>query len=1469
MSTEIKNTLFRFVSMRAPELSNDTEQNLRFVLRPSTFISKFKGVENAPEKKEKLINAINVALNSNVPGNKFIPKTKENFKTIINEDVYDFSIWLAKNKISYSKTELALKAATALDALNVFNNSPLSISLDEIKIDLWDNIFYQVVLHKDFYAKEIAMQLLHALHVIENFEEDNHAKNALLMKARVVLPKEFFVDKISEGGNTTFSTLSNEPRIALLPNRIMQKRHVIAYSQDENQRLEKLKVELKKAQKQYQKEYAEELKYKQKEYQEEIKPDLDAYRLAVKTSLQNWCSVRNPQLEYNPQDPCSAPPVVPEPDIAPFEFVFRDEMDINYFRENQILSEESLELLETLTGENNLQARGPVVPGLNFEKKSSLEDTDNFDKTFASIDSLVASNKNLGIFDNEISGNKKASIGGVLIPMSDHSTIVNPFEYELAANTLINGEQKGMFSFEVPDSSWEMESFSYTFDKSSGTYSNMVSQSDRIGNHIVLSSLPLGQVKVNDQSPGTFHGEVRFAGGKKLDIAVESFDLSNILIGQLFNPLRTEIEENDGFVPAGFGMKQLGIADYKRVEQSVHCYVEGEVAHIENIMAREYKEKSTRRLRKSENTTTSSSESEREHLTDTISTERYDMQSEVARVIQQANDLSAGTQFSREGAVNFSGYANFATHNSKEESTRQSVAQAKEITEKALERIVSKVKEERIEKIVEEYEENNKHGFDNTQGDKHVVGVYRWVDKLYKNKVVNYGKRLMFEFMIPQPGKLHTLGMKEGLDNGSAELDVPQDPRTFQKDLALLAGSLNLNDYSKVNDITLKYWASRYNVEVSPMPKESLSIGKEFSFDSLTTGGSTSASWSGKESLVIPDGYRTVDANVTIASTAMGNTVWKHMSGATVGNLKFQTNGKKDEEVALIKEAGTLAHFEKNIPVSVFAITQHAGIFNVTVLCDLTLEAKQKWQQETFKAIIDAYEDALAVYKEKEEAEKQKAITIKGTNPGFYRQIENTILRKNCISYMIDRREGAKKTYGLEMSNRKNFMDYEINLNQNLDNYASFVKFMEQAFEWDLMSYNLYPFYWGGKNDWASLYQYDDSNDPLFRNFMQSGMARVVATVRPGFEEAVRYFLQTGKIWNGGEVPLIEDELFMSIVEELEEQEGKQEGKAWITRLPTALTILQADSIGLKVVKALPCNCDDIINEDTYENPEEALCSSEIKPEVGQTLAGAPSAKVQNNITRVVRVSYQESQEETVLRSVLNAINIGVPYPTKFTILEDEDYIITASPQYSSSVQGYVTPVFKYKLVNIGKNKEGEHYGFEGIQLTASNLELIYSNEAAVNDYLNSIDTQLFDLGWDITGTTISTFINNLDEPIELQKQKEGYVIFKVTDNGESKMHFFIGQGGSYGRDNGQALEEDFVLLSQNTVKTLEETFAFSGSRTFTLSKSAKSILLVTVNGQKLNKLEPNLQYTLNENNQLEIAEDLNTGDIINVIYFI
>jgi hypothetical protein len=237
----------------------------------------------------------------------------------------------------------------------------------------------------------------------------------------------------------------------------------------------------------------------------------------------------------------------------------------------------------------------------------------------------------------------------------------------------------------------------------------------------------------------------------------------------------------------------------------------------------------------------------------------------------------------------------------------------------------------------------------------------------------------------------------------------------------------------------------------------------------------------------------------------------------------------------------------------------------------VTQEYYEKWQQETFKAIIKGYENALQNYNNAISAERANGKIIKDSNPGFYRQIENVVLRKNCISYLLDQTKTAEKTYGKEMSNKiETLENYEIDAkNPSLGAYTSFVKFMEQAFEWDIMSYNFYPYYWGSRDDWSELYSHENT-DPLFRNFLQSGMARVIVTVRPGFEEAVNFYMQTGVIWNGGEVPVIDDKLFLSIVDELRQPEGKPEGAPWSTRVPIPMTILQAGSIGLKVEQALP-----------------------------------------------------------------------------------------------------------------------------------------------------------------------------------------------------------------------------------------------------------------------------------------------------------
>lgn len=1190
MSTEIKNTLFRFVTMRSPELPEETNKDKRFVYRIANESGFDNAVTNRPIGTSKWAAMKNFS-------ETFNPVKEEGISDYFNHDLQQFAIWITRNKYSYTASELANKVTGLGNVLNTVDRTVL-----------WDNFFYQVITQKDFYLKEIFMQLLVAVHVLENFDANNTKLVKHLMNAKVVLPKKLFVEDVHALPNTPLAARSveeGEEQTITLPGEEMKRVQAISQSNANIERHRKLKKELQKVEKIYNRDYKIAYDLALEQYEEDIKPILATYEAALEAERQNWCTVRDPQVPYNPNDPCDNPVSVPKPELPKFEFRFKDQLDLVYFQ--SVLSAPSYEtLLELLEIETEIASRSGIIENFSLDPVMP-----SFEGLNLLIDDGINHNTGVIIGNTPGQGNTSISIGGVLIPATGTLEILAaPFAYQICPKSYKSPTLAGTYvnfdlSFSTPDLSWQIIGVTTITESLSGvkTYGTDFTQS-WTGNKVTLPNLHTNGLTEDEfySTLKTLTVEIAFSNGAKKSLTVNFFQSLNCVSRRSMVTIadpKQELPEiptipsvpqtgSEGtFIPSGFGVRQLGIADYKKVEQSVQGYVEGEVAAIENVMAREYKEKATRRLRRSENTTTTSSESEREQLTDTTSTTRHEMQNEVAKIIQDNKDFTAGTFFNADlGKYNIGGNVNMATHSSKEESTRQAVTQAKEITERAMERIVAKVKEERIEKIIDEFEENNKHGFDNTKGDKHVVGVYRWVDKVFKNQVVNYGKRLMFEFMIPEPAKLHFLGMAE--NQAITKLVEPVDPRTY-KDPTNAAVKFNLENYASVNDNTVRYWAGKYNVEIPDKPEDIIHCGASFgvAYDGTSASRHEGAAGSGK--IEIPEGYITTQGFVNF--TAAKDNDRQVYSGMHVTLGRVNKSISSHDGGIWLNDSFPLTGYVQSVPVSYTMANFFHGNVNVSVECKLTNEVKDRWQKETFKAIIDAYEDAVAKYEQKLAEEKAKEVTLKEANSGFYRQIENLILRKNCISYIIDQNATAKRTYGKDMSKPlgagvvKNFGNHEIQVDANLDDYTAFVKFIEQAFEWDIMSYNFYPYYWGARQSWNKLYQHEN-NDPLFRSFIQAGMARVIVTVRPGFEEAVSYYMQTGQIWNGGEVPVIEDKLFLSIVDELNQTEGQKEGKAWSTRIPTSLTILQADSIGLKVEKALPFDEDLSDFEDPTSVPQ-------------------------------------------------------------------------------------------------------------------------------------------------------------------------------------------------------------------------------------------------------------------------------------------
>jgi len=682
----------------------------------------------------------------------------------------------------------------------------------------------------------------------------------------------------------------------------------------------------------------------------------------------------------------------------------------------------------------------------------------------------------------------------------------------------------------------------------------------------------------------------------------------------------------ENFIPTGFGVRRLGIADYLKVEQSTHAYMPGEVAHIENIMAREYREKSTRRKTISETTETSSSEVEREQLTDTTTASRFEMQTEIAKMMAENTDVSTHVNTRYGGSKSpwqVDMGASFANNRSKEESSRSAVTQAQEVTARALDRVVSKVKEERVRKVVEEFEENNMHGFDNRAGDQHVVGVYRWVDKIMKNQIFNYGKRMMFEFMVPQPAKIHNLAIAP---SASELLTKPIDPREVEDwnmNLHNVLGTFKKDDEKddeiKVQLNGLRYWAGVYNIELDDFLEGTRTSSVSFSDNNLGSTENGQGRWthSYNKEFEIEEGYELISVKGTI------NVGEGHYDKGTNPKIIAFLNGEKiilqttkvnnntfdnTEYLLFSFESKNLNVSEKfSISAQTYDVKTIGG--SLTYTYKLSREYIYRELKKAYNQVISAYEEALAEYEEKVKEANETASNIKETNANFYRQIESDVLKHNCMAYLVD-----PKVLGTDLIlNDKDLNTIQVELGKNLDEYASLVKFMEQAFEWDIMSYNLYPYYWGAKEDWRDLYQ-SESIDPLFRSFLQSGMARVVVTVKPGFEDAVQFYMSTGKIWSGGEVPVIGDPLYLSIVDEMREPKGEKVGNFWMTRIPTSLNILQAQSIGLVVKHALPFTEE---NPEDCDNPEMIVTDGDYKEIFKETGAklGIPTEKAKELIT--------------------------------------------------------------------------------------------------------------------------------------------------------------------------------------------------------------------------------------------------------------
>lgn len=578
-----------------------------------------------------------------------------------------------------------------------------------------------------------------------------------------------------------------------------------------------------------------------------------------------------------------------------------------------------------------------------------------------------------------------------------------------------------------------------------------------------------------------------------------------------------------------------GVGDLLLIRQKLKGYRLGEIAHVENVLKGEKRERNHRRLNRVTEDFFTSVETEKTKERDLETTERNEMQSQISSTATTELGLDFGVQVSGSygPTVSFDSQLDSSFSSTTEESQQKAVNFSRSLSEKTSEKIRQVTKREQRTSIVEEVEEVNAHKFENGS-DNNITGVYRWLDKIYDAQVVNYGQRMIFDFVLPEPAAFYLYSLVQSPPEGT--LVVKPEAPVFGN-LLLSPANLSRTNYQD--------YVRKYGVTGIPAPPPQFVTVSYFDKQD----GSAKDDYSRSSKIQLPDQYQAYAAAVA-NDTSLASTGNPH-ARIYVGDGVFTVIGGW-------QYAEFVRRREKELSVAVHYHNAFNFSLGIDVYCELTKEGFSIWQHKVYDAIMEAYRNQLAEYEEKlATASLQRGQNAApGTDPVSNAAIIQEELRKLCIQVLTN--HAAPGLDSMQPGEPP-----AIDTNKTCENGAV-IRFFENAFEWNNMAYVMYPYFWGRKVRWADAIQLT-GNDTSFTAFLKAGATRLQLAVRPGFEQAVVHYIQFGTIWEGNNPPLMNDDTYLPIVQEITENLNTIESgvaypegaEPWEISLPTTLVYLQ------------------------------------------------------------------------------------------------------------------------------------------------------------------------------------------------------------------------------------------------------------------------------------------------------------------------
>jgi len=576
-------------------------------------------------------------------------------------------------------------------------------------------------------------------------------------------------------------------------------------------------------------------------------------------------------------------------------------------------------------------------------------------------------------------------------------------------------------------------------------------------------------------------------------------------------------------------IEPYSMGDLHMVCQKLLRYERGEIAHIENIMAGEKKKikrKKTHREMDYHQTSHNGEELIRNDASDANNNLLEETRRAIAEKTVTNNYDNYQTTYGPPTQATINGKWEVLTTQGAQPAQMDATRFARDILNKSVSRLTRTMQTFRSSSTFNEVQEQVNSTVDNTNNPLNRLCVYYWLNKIYRATVLNYGNRLMLEFVLTKPAQYYIA--QQTLLNAD---NVAKPTSLAQRGIHSFAG-INAQNYARL--------AAVYEVaDITPPPSTRMLI--------------TSSLRSGEEKqIAIPVGYSVVDAAVTVAPPSVsaplvlvGQEIFNGSAAVALKPVATKTFGE-ELQIAVAVMGTTL---------SVSPPSTNEVLVNVTLSCEPTKNATAQWSIKTYNALLQGYQKKLAQYREYSNESAASSTAIR--SPLAIQKIEREEIKRGCLFVLFER---LSKLTGYQVSQVN-----ADNLGAFLASEAHYQQFFEESFEWEEMTYRFF----GNLHGPATHLPIESKEQAPFSAFLTADIARVFLPVRVSAEMAVLYFLSCGNIWSDANyfAPINEDEI--GLVNEIKKYHTQQTrpvtsspkhvGDSWEFVVPTNMQIIGAD----------------------------------------------------------------------------------------------------------------------------------------------------------------------------------------------------------------------------------------------------------------------------------------------------------------------